>query len=185
MNRLTACRVRGIIVAVIMLDTIRRFLFEGARPIDRTMLFIELAVLLVIVYAEVKAFRYDKRIALREKLIADRRTALAEFAASGLELQGSVPTGLGWTPDERKKKLAWQQSVTAWVEETHSFLEKHSHRAVAAFMLVSGSGTDHLMVTTSVGQMAELHDQIKHFYQRLVSHLGNLRGIIEMADMYF
>jgi hypothetical protein len=94
-----------------MLDTIRRFLFEGAKPIDRTMLCIELAVLLVIIYAEVRSHLREKRLALREKLITDRRRDLSEFVTRGLKLQGTVTVGVGWTAVETGNRTAWQSGL--------------------------------------------------------------------------
>ena len=160
-------------------------MFEGVRPFDWLMLGIELAVLLVIVCAELKSHLRDKRLASRAKLIADRRIALSEFVAKGLELQRIVPVGTVWTALEAERKTAWQKAATAWIEETQAFLERHSPRAATAFIVVSGFATDDFMVMNSSGQMALLHDSVRYFYQRVMSHLSNLHGIIEMADTYF
>jgi len=146
----------------------------------------QIAVLGVIVWTEMRSRARENLAASRAKQISGRRHALTQIIDKGLELQRNVPVGgTVTTALEAERQREWQKLALAWMDGTQAFLEKHAPAAATAFMIVSGPGADRFMVMSSSGQLAEIQDSVRYFYQRLSAHLSNLRGIVQLADSYF
>ncbi len=155
---------------VFMLDAIRRF-FGDFRPADLTIVVIEL-VFVVIVSAEwatreIRDCRKRRRQRRRQQEIDLRVRALRDALWKGQELQLRTP-GSG-----DPYVAAWRQAVSNWGEETRVLLKSFSEHAETAFSLPMPSLP---YITGSVGAVSE--------FVSLISHLNNLRGIIEKPDVY-
>ena len=155
---------------VFMLDAIRRF-FGDFRPADLTIVVIEL-VFVVIVSAEwatreIRDCRKRRRQRRRQQEIDLRVRALRDALWKGQELQLRTP-GSG-----DPYVAAWRDAVSNWGEETRVLLKSFSEHAETAFSLPMPSLP---YITGSVGAVSE--------FVSLISHLNNLRGIIEKPDVY-
>ena len=79
----------------------------------------------------------------------------------------------------------WLVEADKWATEAGEFLAGHSPTASVAFRLTPGTGTMALVVQNSEGATFTIDGRQRHAYQRLVSRLENLRGIIEKPEVYF
>ena len=81
-------------VLLIMLDTLKRYLFDGARPIDRTMMIVELLVLLFVAYEAIVLFadrRREKRRLRDEEKGLEKFDPVVQEELKVFVLEGSVP----------------------------------------------------------------------------------------------
>src|ERR1039457_5161357 len=72
----TSPLLRVLVVLLIMLDTLKRYLFDGARPIDRTMMIVELLVLLFVAYEAIVLFADRRR---EKRRLRDEEKCLEKF----------------------------------------------------------------------------------------------------------
>ena len=146
-------------------------LFEDARPFDWLMFSIEVAVLFAILIFDIRAVRRERRQDRerreRKALVDKRVAALRDALSKGQELQLRTP-GSG-----DPYVAAWRDAVSNWGEETRRLLKSFSEHAETAFSLPMPSLP---YITGSVGAVSE--------FVSLISHLNNLRGIIEKPDVY-
>jgi hypothetical protein len=152
------------------------------RPIDWVMLVVEFLVLSLIAYEVVTNIVRDRRISRRQSAVNERLLALTEFMKKGQELQGSIPMP---QKGDLTAILAWTISVQKWSEEVQTYLTQYSARAAAAFALIVSSHEVDSIVRDSKGFTFPIGGGIREAYQRLVSQLNNLRGIMEKPEVYF
>jgi hypothetical protein len=174
-------RLLAAIVLLITGNTIRH-MFSGTKPFDWLMLVVEVLVLLLIAYEVFVGVYRHRRKRERKQHIGEITAALSGFMDKGKALQGSVPCQeIAW---ELQADL-WMANTDRWATETGAFLDGHSSTASAAFRLTPGTGTTALVIQNSEGATFTIDGRHRHAYQRLVSRLENLRGIIEKPEVYF
>jgi len=162
MVRLRTPLVRAIAVLLIMLDTLRRLFFGGAKPIDRTMLVIEVLVLGVIAYETISAI-------WRKRTVHKRLNALFALMEKGISLQQAPP-------DTDAAAHDWAQAVDVWITETTQVLSKYSAQAVASF---NHQGKPASISHAGISGIAHGH------HAQLLIRLENLRAIMEKPDVYY
>jgi hypothetical protein len=171
----------GAIVLLVTGNTIRR-MFSGSRPFDWLMLAVEVLVLGLIAYEVIVGVLRHSRKGQRRRRIGEITNTLSAFMEKGKTLQGGLPC------TELAKELEadlWMVEADKWATEAGEFLAGHSPTASVAFRLTPGTGTMALVVQNSEGATFTIDGRQRHAYQRLVSRLENLRGIIEKPEVYF
>jgi hypothetical protein len=151
-----------------MLGTIQRMWF-GATLFDRTMMVIELLVLLLIAY-EVFGER------LHRWKIHRRIANLRGFLASGQQIQADAVNAAHRGAGEDTPR-AWARRVTEWMRDTDAQLKSYSLQASLSFHHDPGA-MFHPFVSDS------FHPAAKEQYLRLQHCLNNLHQIIERPDVY-
>lgn len=164
-----------------MLDAVKRLLLDGARPIDRTILVVDLLVLLVILGEWIRSEIRERRAETRERA-AEQRRLKAEERAEEIKkriaiLQGMMREGRvvqDSVPDINNPMRAaeWRNSVHIWTEKTRALLKSYSPQAETAFLHNSYS----FIVAVTNAAPKE--------YTELAERLNSLRGIIENPDVY-
>ena len=158
--------IRFLVVLLIMLDTLRR-MFSDTRPVDVSMLVIELLVLLII--------GIEGGIALvgwcrRRKKIAK----VGEFMIRGQSIQSKAPVGQA----SQQNLTEWISLAEAWEKETNNYLSKYSAQATAAFL----QDVSTAMMSVSYNRVTpDIRVQFERFSTRLI----NLRSIMEKPEVYF
>ena len=138
--------------------------FRDSLAYSISMWVMELLVLLLIAYEVFGKLGHDRNI-------RKRSVALNTLLTRGVELQ-SHPPYFGVTQEESGK---WNQSVTAWVEETAEALQKWSTQAAATFR----HGVWHAASYPNIAPAS-------HSSFGLLSHrLDNLRKIMEKPEVYY
>jgi hypothetical protein len=151
-----------------LIHRIGRVLFEGARPIDRTVLIVDALVLLIIFVEWIQAQRREHRISQRQKLVDTRLVSVRGAISQGQAIQHSaVPNGDAQTDH-------WYQRTKAWTTQTEKLLEGYSLRASTAFMDVSSANPMRTYQEFAVAQE----------YAHLVARLNNLIRIMENPEVY-
>jgi hypothetical protein len=147
---------------MIICDTLKRILY-GAKPIDKTMLVVELLVLALIA-GEVahKVLRYFK--------VKHRVKRLQEKLAEGQQLQTEAVRSRG--PSQE-----WVKQVDNWIIRTGGQLKRYSPEALLSFQHDPGA-----MFNPFVADHFE--STAKATYLQLQHRLNNLRRIIETPDVY-
>jgi hypothetical protein len=156
---------------VVMLDAvcrINRFLFDGARPIDRTILVVDLLVLLVIAAEAIRELRLARKARKRQKIIDERVQAVRKAISEGQRIHSSA-VSIGHTGT-----AAWAQLALKWTADTQTLMASFSAQAEAAFLDVSEASP--MNVHGSMGAAQE--------YSHLLARLKNLRGIMENPEVY-
>jgi hypothetical protein len=147
----------GVIVTT-TIDILRRML-SGARPIDTTMLVIELLILAIIAgQAALHTYRYFK--------VRHRLKRVHKFIFQGHALQDNADK----VPD-----VKWIEQVNDWIVATSRYLQKCSSRALESFLHDDNKPNlgNHRMSHESHGPCEELQER-----------LDNLRAIMETPDIY-
>jgi len=150
------------IVVVIICETLKRILY-GAKPIDKTMLVVELLVLALIA-GEVghKVLRYFK--------VKHRVKRLQEKLAEGQQLQ--TEAALSRNPSQE-----WVKQVNNWINLTEGQLKRYSPQASLSFQHDPGAMFNPFVADS-------FQPEAKATYLRLQHCLNNLRRIIETSDVY-
>lgn len=137
-----------------------RHLLSGARPIDITLLAIELLVFAVIAGdAALRTYRHYK--------VRHRLKRLHKFMFEGHALQDNV--------DEVSDVGAWGERVNGWIVDTSKYLEQCSSQALESFL-----HSDNKPSVSYQGVPYKAHGP----YEVLQEHLDNLRAIMERPDVY-
>jgi HAMP domain-containing protein len=156
---------------VIMLDAITRLwrvLFDGARPIDRTVLVVDALVLAVIVTEYIHARNRERRMDRREQQKLRRIESLRQAMSQGRNLQHNVPKDISGAA---QVILDWRSSVRSWIEETRDLLKSYSAQAETSFLHdPHGIPANYPLAVPEYGQ--------------LVRALNNLREIMERPEVY-
>jgi len=150
---------------VLVCDTLRRIL-NGARPIDNTLLVVEILVLAFIAY-EFFSGRFHRW------KIHHRMKRLRERFAEGQALHHAPP----WMGSASEETLAWNRKVEVWIDVTKTQLAGYSAHASMSFQHDPGREF-RLAATHKLATAAELT------YTRLQDCLNNLREIIENPEVY-
>jgi hypothetical protein len=162
-------RLLKLVAAVlIMRDAIMR-LFEGARPIDRTVLVVDLLVLLVIVIEYGHSLLRERKKGQRELQRRRRLEFVRQAMSNGQELQRKAP----YVHAPNLDVAEWKHSVNSWVQNTQTLLRSYSAQAEASFL------HDPHSIPANYPTLAT------HEYHLLVIRLNNLRGIMEKPEVYF
>jgi hypothetical protein len=146
------------------------------------MLVVEVLVLALIAYEVIVGVRRHRRKRERKQRIGHITAGLSVFMEQGKALQGGVPC------HELARELEadlWMVEADKWATEAGEFLAAHSSTASVAFRLTPGTGTMAMVVQNSEGATFTIDGRQRHAYQRLVSRLENLSGIIETPEVYF
>jgi hypothetical protein len=140
--------------------------------------FVELGVFLLILIEGI--------ISLRNYWSKKRRVKMLEsMIGTGQEIQRSVPE-----PDHNgnykdyEPVRDWTARAEGWIKETRASLEKTSSRAAASFVLIIDP-TDVSSMVQVEGKAFPIYGHPREVYQRLVSHLINLKNMMENPDAYF
>jgi hypothetical protein len=160
-----------------LLNRISRFLFDGARNIDRTILVVDALVLIVIIVEWVRSERREQRHELRElqrerdsserrRVVNERVAAMRERMKLGQELQTSVPGAMS-------DHSPWTVAVNEWERGTKELVRSYSDVAETAF----------LRDTRDLSRMPPKANPMLQI--TLTCRLSNLQGIIEKPDTYF
>jgi hypothetical protein len=160
-------------------------MFEGVKPFDWLMLFIEVAVVGLILY-EIIADGFRRRAeATHRRFIDQQALELMQSLARGRRWLGAVPnTSYCNKPVADQLDTAWIKDVQAWVRDTNSFLQKHSPKASATFMSIADAGH----VSTVIGNHPHTYivrGQAETWYVALTVHLENLQRIVTTPEAYF
>ncbi|HKI00012.1 MAG TPA: hypothetical protein VJ999_12960 [Candidatus Sulfotelmatobacter sp.] len=157
-------------------------MFEGVRPFDWLMLFIEVAVVGLILY-EIIADDIRRRAEARHRLFVDTQTvALAMRLTLGERLQRAIPNSS--FAATKAAEDVWRRDVDSWTETTQLFLAGHCSQAAAEFMRL----TDVEHVIAYVGTQPHgyyVRGESVNDYRNLIVRLENLRRIISRPEAYF
>ena len=155
---------------VIMLDAITRIsrlLFDGARPIDRTVLGVDVLVLLVILVDSIRTRSRERRADQRERQRDQRLAVVQHVMSKGHELEQDAPYPT--SPSDAISR--WKDLVNAWIRDTQALLKSYSAQAEASFL--------HDPHTIPPNYRLPVRE-----YHLLVTRLNNLRGIMENSEVY-
>jgi len=151
-----------------IIHRIGQMLFGGARPIDRTVLIVDVLVLLVIVIEYKRTVRRERADNKRKAVVAVRINSVREMLSEGQKIQNSaVPSG--HTDTDR-----WFQRLQRWTDSTSAALELYSAPACAAFLDVSEAPPMSIYQTIASPQD----------FVHLLARLQNLRRIMEHPEIY-
>jgi hypothetical protein len=180
-RRLLACL---LVTLFIMIQTIRH-MFEGVRPFDWLMLFIEIAVVGLILYEIIADALRRRAEARRERFIHEQIIALTQRLTKGKRLHGGVPNTTTCNPQTAERMdNVWIEQVGMWITDTEKFLSSRSPRASAEFMALIDSGPVNLYVgNTPHGYF--LRKESAEWYGNLTIHLENLQRIMSTPEAYF
>ena len=146
-------------------------------PFDR---FVELGVFALIAYEVVVGIVRHRKTAKRQKELDEIVKTLSEFMKRGQQLERTIPEpGHDRMINALSPTIAgWTNAVKAWSKETGEFLERHSPKAAAAFMLISGIGifANPQIVYPESGHSFPIEGTQRESYQKLIVQFGNLRN---------
>jgi hypothetical protein len=161
------------ITALVMCNTIGH-MFEGVRPFDWLMLFVEIAVLLLIAWE-------IGRDLWRKWKIRRLLDSLFDFVQRGQKLQALSPQGTYAPegPHGPQFTPAWINLVKTWNQEAVDFMETCSPQARWSFLNDTSDGSAHAQQALAVPQEAQW------LYRIMLTRLDNLQRIAENPDVYF
>lgn len=153
------------IVLLAVLDTFRRILY-GARPIDSTMLVVEILVLVLIAW-EFVGGRFHRWKLQR------RINRLFPCFTQGQQLYQNVPA----VAADLAASTAWVEQVEDWTQRTSKLLASYSSKASVSFLHESGGLVNR--------DFHRIHTTAYAPYVQLLERLNSLRAILEKPDIYF
>ena len=170
---------RAIAYALVVGTIIKHWITGDYGPLDRL---VELGVFLLIAYEVGLTVRHQWQNRKRAKIVA----VLSDFMFEGQTIARAVPN-----PDLPKNKYdystisEWIKSVQVWRTDVAQSLSAYSSRVASAFLLITDAHNTDNVIQPLEGWSFHVTGGEREAYQTLLSHLDNLRRIIEKPEVYF
>ncbi len=150
-------------------------MFEGVRSFDWLMLWVEVLVVLLILFEILRPM-------LAERKMRKRVSKVYDFVSRGQMLEHTTPMDGGMILDQQVKAnrsaaVDWRTEVQSWIMDTNKFLKTCSPQASAKFL--DDSRMSHFSDTT-----VRFGQETRAQYEVLNCRMSNLQEIMQTPTVY-